>query len=500
MELVRKQLNGYRVLQSQVQQFEQQTDIIIPDISPDAMTVLGIWGDCAVGEQQLRRDRITAGGTVNFTLLYQPENGGAAVALKGSLGFQEVLELKEATEEDMLFLRAEITELRGIILNSRKVGVQCRIALHAWVYQRESLLLTEGVQAKPEEGIQLRLEQQPVRRMIAAFEKSLSVSEEVRINEAGKQEQLLYAALQWKAEDVRTLNKKIMIRGAVQVRVLMLGDGETLREAEYALPFSQIVESGEVRTDCSAEIRYATTQQQLRLERREEGLFLLCSLSARAMAEVYQEVKLTTVSDLYSTRYHSQVKLIPVPVCGCKKETLHTKLQETIRTDVRVAKVLQWNCCGAVAEVTGGKLRGIFCLAVLWENEEGCKKQQYVTLREEQDGAPYCNGAAEVLVQSISVTGTGDGFCVELQAQYRVRQLLKHQAKQVEACELEVARPRTGYAPGTLLLRTVGPKECTWDLARDYGTTESAILSANHLLPDQQLEENQLVMIPFLRK
>ena len=191
MELVRKQLTGYRVLQSKVQQFEQQTDLIIPDVNPDAMTMLAAWGECIVTEQTLRRDRITAGGTVTFTLLYRPESGNNSVSLKGSLNFQEVLELKEIKEDDLLFLRAEIMELRGIILNSRKVGVQCRVAMWAWVYQRENMLLTEGVQAKPEEGIQLKLQRQRVNLLAAAFEKNLSVSEDVRLAEAGLQDQLL---------------------------------------------------------------------------------------------------------------------------------------------------------------------------------------------------------------------------------------------------------------------------------------------------------------------
>lgn len=500
MELVRKQLNGYRILQSQVQQFEQQTDIIIPDVNPDAMTVLGIWGNAVVGERQLRRDWITAGGTVHFSLLYRPENGGAAVAVKGSLGFQEVLELKEATEDDLLLLHAEIMELRGIILNSRKVGVHCRIALHAWVYQRESLLLTEGVHAKPEEGIQVRTSHQPTRRFIAAFEKNLSISEDVRIGEASKPEQLLYAALQWQAEDIRTLNKKVMIRGAAQLRLVMLGEGDTLREAAYALPFSQIVESSDVRTDCSVEIQYVTSQQQLRLERREEGLFLLCSLGAKAMVEVYRELPITTVSDMYSTNYHTQVKLAPLPTVGCNPEVLYTKLQETVKIDTPVSKVLQWYCCGAVAEVIDDKLRSSFCLCILWEDEEGCKKQQHLTLREERDGAAYCAGACKVVIQKISAACQGEALMIELQAEYHLRQFAKECGSQVEICELDITNPRMRYAPGTLLLRSVGENESTWDLAQAYGTTEDAILSANHLLPNQAPEANQLVMIPFLRK
>ncbi len=500
MELMRKQLREYRVLQSTVQQFEQQTDLIIPDVNPDALTVLGSWGECAVTEQQLRKDRITAAGTVDFTLLYRPENGGSAIPLSGSLTFQEVLECKGAVEEDLPFLHAEVIELRGIILNSRKVGIQCRIALYAWVYQQSNQLLTAGIESKPEEGIQQRLMHHTTHRMVAALEKTLTVNEEVRLGENTAQVQLLHTVLQWRAEDVRMLNKKIMVRGAVQLRLLLMTEGETLREMEYSLPFSQIAESGEVKPDCSAVLHYTAGKQLLRLERREDGLFLHCGLGAKAVIEVYREQRETTVMDLYSTRYHTSVKKASISACGCKPDRISAVVREAIQMDARVNKILQWNCTGAAGEVSGEKLRGSFFISVLWEDEDGCKTQKCITLKDERDGKGLCSGAVGVTVQNLTVTAEGGGLKAELQVQYAVRRASDVCGEQVESCELETDRPRSGYAPGTLLLRTVAEKESAWDLARDYGTTESAILSANHLLPDQPLEENQLVMIPFLRK
>ena len=500
MELMRKQMQGYRVLQSPVQQFEQQTDLIIPDVNPDALAVLGVWGACTVTEQQLRRDRVTAGGVVNFTLLYRPENGGSAMPLQGSLNFQEVLECKDAMEGDLLFLHAELTELRGIILNSRKVGIQCKVALYAWVYQHGDHLLTEGVDSKPEEGIQLHLAHHQVHTLVAALEKTLTVNEEVRIGETAAQAQLLHTELQWKAEDVRMLNKKVMVRGAVQVRVLLMTEAEGLREMEYSLPFSQIAESSEVKPDCNAVLHYTAGQQQIRLERREEGLFLRCGVSAKAMIEVYRERRETTVADLYSTQYYTSVKHEPVPVCGCQSERVSAQLRENVQTETKVAKVLHWHCVGAAAEVRSGKLQGSVCLSVLCEDEQGNRMQQCVTVRDEREGTVFCPGAAKVSVRNLSVTATGGILTVELQLQYCVRLQRAVQGQQVETCELDLSRPRGGYAPGTLLLRTVAANESTWELARDYGTTESAILTANHMLPDQGLEENQLVLIPFLRK
>lgn len=499
MELVRKQLTGYRVLQSKVQQFEQQTDLIIPDVNPDAMTMLAAWGECIVTEQTLRRDRITAGGTVTFTLLYRPESGNNSVSLKGSLNFQEVLELKEIKEDDLLFLRAEIMELRGIILNSRKVGVQCRVAMWAWVYQRENMLLTEGVQAKPEEGIQLKLQRQRVNLLAAAFEKNLSVNEDVRLAEVGLQDQLLCSTIWWKPEDVRTLNKKIMVRGSAQVRILLLCEGDTLRELEYALPFSQIVESSEIKLDSNAEIRYITTQQQLRMERREDGVFLVCNLGAKSVIEIYREVETTALTDVYSTRHHTTVGYAPTPICGCKTSVLSGKVQQTINLESQPTRVLQCQCNGSAAEVTGEKIRSAFCVTVFWEDHEGYRQQHTVVLREEQEGNGYCSGAVIVKVCEIATVVTGNAISVELQVQYTLRQVSGSQMQQVEACEADLARPRKSYAPGTLLLRTVCAGESTWELAKDYGTTESAILTANHFAPDEKPMENQLVMIPFLR-
>lgn len=502
MELVRKQVNAYKMITTEVVQFEEQTDLIIPDVNPDALAVITAFGGCCVSEKQLRKERVTLSGEVAFTVLYRPENGAGSVQIMGKLNYSEVLGLKGGSEEDLLFASAQLMELRPVILNSRKIGMQCRISLSACAYQREAVLLTEDVKAQPEEGVQKRITQTPQMLLVAVSEKQLNFAEEIRMSadEAGAGDQLLRTEVRWNTDDIKVLNKKIMLRGNAQLRAILMSKEGGIRASEYALPFSQIIESGEVRTDCQGEVNYATMQLQARLELREDGAYLVCKLMGCVVLEVYQEQTVCAVSDLYSTTYQTEIKYGRAAASGCCRKTMRGEVTDTQEPGFRVCQVRDYGCCGCTAQVINGKIQGVFQVHVLCEDEEGCLRQLCLTLRDERDGEEYCAGMAGVCVNAMTVSVTATGaLCMELHVLYTLRKLCACDCTQVEACTVNTEKRRTCRAPGTLLLRTVGAQEKVWDLAKLYGTTEGAILSANHLTADQSLQENQLVMIPFLR-
>lgn len=502
MELVRKQINAYKMMTTEVLQFEEQTDLIIPDVNPDALSVITAAGNCCISEKQLRKERVTLSGDVMFTVMYRPENSSGCVQIGGKLPYSEILNLKEGKEEDLLFASVELMELRPVILNSRKIGIQCRLSMSACAYQRETVWLTQDVNALPEEGIQKRVTREQQTLLVAVSEKQLSFSEEIRMvsGEASPGDQLLRTELQWNTEDVKVLSKKIMLRGNVQVRAVLMAKEGNVRTSEYALPFSQIIESGEVRTDCQTEVNYSTVQMQSKLDVREDGTYLVCKLAGSAFLEVYQEQEICVVSDLYSTVYQTEVERCKTGTSGCCRKTLRAEFSDTQEAGFRVCQVRDYGCCGCAAQVSSGNIQGVFHVQALCEDEEGCLRQVCLTLRDERDGTEYCRGGAEVCVSAMAVSVTGAGaLCFELHVLYRLRKPSACTCAQVEKCGINPDKKRSCRAPGTLLLRSVGEQETVWDLAKSYGTTEGAILSANHMNPEEALQQNQLVMIPFVR-
>ncbi len=495
MELIQKQYEGYTLLLETEQQREESCEVIVPDTLPDVYGVLAVYAQCQLKQKTLRAGALTLEGVIQTQALCQTETEGDYRIVPGSIPFAQEYPLEGCREGDVAELRLEVCSCEGSLRNPRKLQLQARMAVEIQIYQSSAVPITQGLDAPPEDGMELLQEETQLELLTAVAEKKLVAADELPLGEEGA---LLTAQVQWRTEEVRVLTNKVMLRGNAALHAVFFQGSDT-RTQDWLIPFSQVLDCPGAEPGDRAEVSCQTLLLQSEIAEGDRRV-LSCSVTGCAWAKLTRTVHAPVLRDAYSTRYTSQCRREDCccPVCRPFEECV--PVSETLSGEEPAQRILdvRWSArCG----VEEGKLRAELLFRVLYCCPMGRIHCTEKGIRVLSDQAPCAEKlCCRVQVEQLSVQPAGDGK-IDLRCTVRLRGWgeVKQSCGQVCACTLDREAPRELPPPGTLVLRTVEPQETPWTIAKAYGSRPREILEANHLDPGGALTPGQLVMIPFKR-
>lgn len=103
------------------------TDYNVPDIKPDARSIMQEKGNVVIEEMHLRDGELEIRGALHFTVLYAGEDVPVC-DLAGNTPFYETVKMDcEGVREEEISIQASIEDFRADLINSRKLGIRAVI-------------------------------------------------------------------------------------------------------------------------------------------------------------------------------------------------------------------------------------------------------------------------------------------------------------------------------------------------------------------------------------
>ena len=104
------------------------TDYNVPDIKPDARSIMQEKGNVVIEEMHLRDGELEIRGALHFTVLYAGEEDVPVCDLAGNTPFYETVKMDcEGVREEEISIQASIEDFRADLINSRKLGIRAVI-------------------------------------------------------------------------------------------------------------------------------------------------------------------------------------------------------------------------------------------------------------------------------------------------------------------------------------------------------------------------------------
>jgi len=500
LELVKNTVNQYKELLFNVGEHQESVDVIVPDVNPDVMEIASVSAICSVREKTLHQDRLTVSGEIEVCVFYHAEQQEKLYSVSGKIPFSHSCEVPGVAVVDTALVAAQVLSSSAVMLNPRKLTLKAVLSICSNVYQKQDVSITENAAGLPEEGIHCLIGSEERLLLSAIAEKKIVFTEEIRLSAAAEPtELLLHAKVEWNTEDIKVLTNKIMLRGSAALQVITASAvGENVAEHTYHLPFAQVVECDIADVHDQVTVLYQPGQLQAQLMQREDGaVFLKCSASATAAAMVRKKMQLQVLQDLYSTAYDTEYETEVLPLTPVWQERIAEKqCSEMAEPDSPAVRVCSWqlHCCGRRSGEN--TVQGSFYFTVWYETVAG--KIQQLCRRINVETALEATGAVRAEGRQVSVTVDAIGnlkmdFC----AVFTACAAQKTACRQISACILDKKNPRKPLRQASLILRAVEEGESAWSLAKQYGTTQQAILAANRLTEGDALLPGRLALIPF---
>lgn len=478
---------------SRVQTLEQTQEVALPEGGEGR--VLGTWGQSVMRSKEWLGSSILLTGGVQVWVLYERESGELQ-CLSSWIPFRMDWDLPEETQEGWVRIRTLLRSADARPVAAGKLMIRVGIAALAEAFcPHRAAVYVPG--ESPEE-IEILTGQWPVRLRKAAGEKPFELEQELILPDSvPKVSKILSWQLDTKVTDQKILGNKIVFRGSGNLHMVYLTGEQLLRCWDFEIPFSQYGELKDIHSaDAMADVAVAVTR--LELELGEAGrLYLRAGLTGQYLVEERQ--LLETVEDAFCPRREVQVsrEMLKLPVVlDSRRETVTQRLTLPVAADVIADQVF---CPDFPRQHREGENLRLFqpgTVQLVYYDTKG--SLQSASARLEGELVFAMDEAAELTALS------GDAHMqihpgmdtLELHTEVPV-QLLSSAFQEIPMVTALEPGEKTGSREDmpSLVLCRAGNRRL-WDIAREFGSTVSAIQTANGLTGEP--ENDKMLLIPVV--
>lgn len=506
LELNTTQLNCYDTVLDTTLFQEETLESIVPDACPDILRIVDTEAEVCLGTKEAQEGKAEVTGTARCAVLYEAESGEGVRRITVSIPFTCTVDGPGIMRQCRLSAEPRVMWADARSLNPRKVLVRVNLAIAVQAYAPQTASFCDGVNGQEQNGIQTLEEPQKACFIVAVEEKSFTFSDDLSLSATRPQAaELLKSRVDLACGDSKLIGNKLIFKGEAGLHLVYREPGGGLCNADFTLPFSQIMEISGAGEDADCTLSIVLTGIDCTLT-GDDGRMMAASLSILAQAVVREERQVTILSDIYSTAYDLTVQR--------KNYTLSSLLEhgerrviarELIETPSPVREVCDVHIhVGQIdAEQDGeqSRLKAELSATLVYFSEDGGLEAvtriiSAVCPMELPAGA-MCNYRC-VCSGEGAAAPAGGGIELRCPLEFRYLFLLPRQSTGVAQVRLEEDALRDPAARPSIVLRAVEEGERLWDIAKAYGTTMEDIVQANSLGEDT-LTPGRVLLIPKKR-
>ena len=311
MELQRVTLEGYRPVAQGMLSQEETLESIVPDACPDIARIVSASGKVFLRDKELGEGTMRLTGNARVSVLYIPEGEELPRSLEVTIPFQCVRDDPRFHAGCPVLADLQAASADARTINPRKMLVRVVVAGWTAAYDRERRELSADLAGGEGEGLQKLLISRKCCIIPDVAEKSFTFSDVLRppASRPELEELLLYRA-ELGAADAKFIGKKLVLKGDVQLCALYRS-GEGLNQARFELPFSQILDMGELPEEAEPEVAVALKSADCRAREGE----LEVALELLAQAAVWERRPVTLIEDAYCVGRPIDVERAPIQLC-----------------------------------------------------------------------------------------------------------------------------------------------------------------------------------------
>ena len=482
--------------QPPVQNQEQTQELRLPEGMPDIGNVLGCWGQIMLRGKEWRGDTSGVSGGVMVWVLYLPEEGGPVQSVEAWLPFQMKWNVQPGQYDGTLQVLPLLRSADARCLSARKLMVRVNVSAQARILQPMETELYQCGQLP--EDVQILKKSYPLTVPSEAGEKAFALEESFHFSTAEpKVDKILFCSLKPEITEKKLMTDKVIFRGVGILHVLCRSEDGQLWNRDFDVPFSQYAELDRVHEEDGI-VELVPLVTNLELETGEDGsVQLKAGLSGQYV--IYDRPVVELIEDAYSPLRAVQPQMTQLQLPVLLDATSETVRAETlVQTDAqKLVDVTFWHAHPYMmpegADVDA-ELEGMF--QTLYYDPDG--QLQCIQTRWEGEWQLPADspGSVSALLQSSGVAqASQDGAGIRLRGDLwmQSRTGAAQGLAMITGLSLGEEQKKDPDRP-TLIIRKVG-EDTLWDIAKQTGSTVSAIERANGLL--QEPEKDRMLLIPI---
>ena len=496
LQFEKQEIPCLHTLKREVQSQEQTQEIRVSDGMPDIGSVIGAWGQVILRSKEWQADAMNISGGTMVWVQYLPEEGGQPCCVESWLPFQMRWPLPQTQHDGTILAQCILRGVDARSTSARKMMLRSNVSVLAWAMENQEGEIFAPVDVP--EDVELLKRTYPMELPVEAGEKAFSLEETLSLPpSAPRMEKPVYFSIQPEITEERMMGDKVVFRGNAVLHMLYSADDGGEYSWDFDLPFTQYSELDREYGD-DAEVMLWPAVTALEVDREEERMNLkagfVCQyrITHRPMIEV--------VEDAYSPRRSVTTVLQELELPGIlERQDRIIHVQQNSPVDGMRLTDIQFLPQPVGQRSTGEEVTleipGQFQL--LYYDIEGTPRS---SISRWEDTVLLPAGEESRVEASVWPAGKTQGSLMSGSAQLSTDIIVMIETASaggtpmVTGLELGELREQDSKRPSLIIRRPAG--QTLWELAKDCGSTVSAIREANGLQTEPV--DEILLLIPVI--
>lgn len=475
-----------------VQHMEQTQEIRLTEDLPDVGKIIGAWGQVITRGKEWRSDSVHYSGGVIVHILYLPENGTQSICLDSWIPLQAKWDLPDQTPEGVFTVSTLTKYIDARSVNPRKIMIRAGIAAYgqAMVASQIDMVSTDA----DEEGVELLRKNYPMRFLREAGEKEFNLEESLPLPVPIRQDDKpIYYCVKPEVYESKVLGNKIAFRGTCNFHILYRdGDGHLCNQ-DYPMNFSQFADLHE-NYGADAQVTFFPVVTNLELEYASDHFTAKCGIAAQYMVDDVSDVEI--IEDAYCIGKQLKMETATLDVSSVlEKKVDIIPLEQSVTGHVSQIVDVSSNLDFPKAFSENGKivLEMPGSVQILYYDDAGAL--QSVCTRVEGKSSLDAKGKISVLafpgaVKSPQISISSEAMTLKEEVPITVLKSGGCEMNMITALHIGDAVTPDPLRPSLILRK--GNEDDLWKLAKESGSTVSAIYQAN-----KPYERGKYLLIPI---
>ncbi len=486
---------------------EESTEIIVSDKSPDISRIIRGAGNVFITNKEAREGKVTVEGNVKGVVLYIAEEERCIRKLEVAMPFFHSFDAEGVTSDSKVMVRANLRSFDVREINPRKVSVRANIDISYKAYEIAEKVTYENVLNGEEYGIYTKRRDFYGYCPIIMKEKNFSISDDIELSGEGTEmSSILLEGVSVNLAETKIIGNKSILKGVAEVSYVYETENGMVHCDEHELPFSHIldIEGMDEEHDLDVVLSVSGFEFDPQYDAAGKARYITVSITADALATVYEKHEARIMDDAYSTMYEIDVKRNGLTSVKClNRAEKRVPVTESVKTGSGVKRVL---------DVTVSVLPPVRRRE---ENREFISSDASVSVMYigEDDMVYSANRRVPVICPlelsenhsyEVSSHICGKGYSVGTDNEINVRFFTDFDITETEeenvlcitSMAVDTEKSRNADKRCGVTVKRIDAGCDAWSLAKEYGATVEEICLVNGLSCGERLQEGRMVIIP----
>lgn len=283
-----------RKVKTILKKVEIKSDILVPDIKPDIISIINTNGIPYVIKENIEQGKVKLEGNIESYIIYLADTGENR-SISTTLSFFEVIEDERIKENSVIDVKPMIINMETKILNERKVELIIYLVLKIEISEEDEIELLCEIDELDIEKLEKKLK---VKNIISRNKVQNSLKDILKVEDDCKILEIFKVDIEVKNTETKMSFNKLLAKAEIDICLLYLDENKKVKKINTMFPLMTFIEIQNTSDNYLVDLDYFVRNVFFKIQNEGESIEFQIDFEIKSV--LYEEKEISVIEDVYS--------------------------------------------------------------------------------------------------------------------------------------------------------------------------------------------------------